>query len=300
MKYVFNKLTLASVIISICNLYLVIAQTPLDFSEKNWPQICQTGLRQTPIDMPSNYTYNTNEYISIISSDYSMINSAGLTINEKKTNFYIQNITNAGPLMIKKNGITYQYDLIDIHFHINSEHTIKGIPYDIEMHLVHKKNVAYLSTTGVINDPDLVNSLLVIGIMYRGDVTQENLSFAKFDFAKLGPISNLNVNGFASPSKSFYHYIGGLTTPNCDEIVNWIVMDAVESISPAQLLAAKAFISKVYPAGNVRSVKLLNGRTIYYKPATAVQPLVNVKTAGAYVFLDKLIYVFVVFLITLF
>lgn len=301
MRSVLKKLKLTSIFISICMLYLVRASGEgfLDYSEKNWPLLCQTGTRQTPIDMPQNYNYNTTDYISILSSNYSLINSAGLAVLDNHK-FYLQNISNAGPLMIRKNGITYQFDLADIHFHIVSEHTIKGLPFEIEMHLVHKKNIAYLNSTGVFNDPDVQNSLLVIGIMYRADVTQDNADFAKFNFANLGPISNLNVNGFASSTKSFYHYLGGLTTPTCDEAVNWVVMEAVESISNAQLQAVKKFISKIYPAGNARSIKPLNGRTIYYRKANAVNTLVNIKTSGAYLYFDKFVYAFALLFIILF
>lgn len=271
----------------------------LDYSEKNWPLICQTGTRQTPIDFPSNFTYNKTDYISILSSNYSSINSTGLGIlaNHK---FYLYNITNAGPLMIKKAGITYQYDLADIHYHITSEHTIKGVPNDIEMHLVHKKNVSYLNSTGVLNDPDVVNNLLVVGILYRADVSKDNADFAKFNFNGLGPIQNLDMNSYVSNSKNFYHYLGSLTTPTCEETVNWVVMEAVESISPAQLQYVKQFISKIYPAGNSRSVKPLNGRTIYYKQGTPVKTIIKTTNDGAYFAFNKILSLLVILSIILY
>ena len=262
-------------------------QITLDYSEKNWPLTCQTGIRQTPIDIPANYDFNVTDYISIISSNYSLINSDGLDIFDNQK-YYFKNVTNAGPLILKKAGITYQYDLIDVHFHILSEHTVRGIPTDIEMHMVHRKNIAYLIANGLTNDPDVQNSLLVVGTRYRADVSQDNIEFAKFNFATLGKISNVNLNPYSDPNKSFFHYLGGLTTPTCDEIVNWIVIEAVESISPAQLQSVKQFISKLYPAGNARSIKPLNQRTIYYRNATATKTIVKAVTDHSFLLVNKL------------
>jgi carbonic anhydrase len=191
-------------------------------------------------------------------------------------------------LILKKAGITYQYDLIDVHFHITSEHTVRGIPTDIEMHMVHKKNIAYLSANGVTNDPDVQNSLLVVGTRFRADVSQDNIEFAKFNFATLGQIRNVNLNPYSNPNKSLFHYLGGLTTPTCDEILNWIVMEAVESISPAQLQSVKQFISKLYPAGNARSIKPLNQRTIYYRSINATKTIVKVVNDHSFLLVNKL------------
>lgn len=284
---------------SLCLLSLVRAEGGiLDYSEQNWPLTCQTGVRQTPIDIPANYTFNITDFISITSSNYSLINSAGLGIFDNHK-FYIQNVTNAGPLMVKKADITYQYDLIDIHFHIVSEHTVKGLPSDVEMHLVHRKNIAYLNATGITNDPDVQNSLLVVGIRYRADVSQDNGDFTNFNFATLSPITNLNLNSFVNPNKSFFHYLGGLTTPSCDEIVNWVLMEAVESISPAQLQSVKQFISPLYPNGNARSIKPLNQRTIYYKNATITSPITNLQNDQSFLLINKIILVISILFILL-
>lgn len=145
-----------SALISICLLSLICAadEVLLDYSEKDWPLTCQTGIRQSPIDIAANYTFNFTNYISIIFSNYTLINSPGLGIFDNHK-FNIQNVSNAGPLMVRKAGITYQYDLSDIHFHIVSEHTLKGIYSDLEIYMVHKKNIAFLNSTGVTKDPDV-------------------------------------------------------------------------------------------------------------------------------------------------
>ncbi len=268
-----SKFFLIAILFSIFS-YINSEEGVLDYSEKDWPQLCKTGMRQTPIDIPNNFTFDTSDYFSLLSTNYTMINSNGVAVVHDHK-YYVQNITNSGPLMVKKAGITYQYDLIDIHFHIVSEHTMKGVAGDVEMHFVHTKNQDYLKSAGITNDPDAANGYLVVGTIYRATAPQNNESFGKFDFANLKPITNLNPNLYVNTKKSFYHYIGGLTTPGCTEAVNWVLMEDVELISASQLNSVKSLINKLYPNGNARAVKPLNGRVIYYKKAETSKPSVT-------------------------
>ena len=250
----------------------------LDYTEKNWPTTCQIGVKQSPIDFPKYFTFNTTDYFSITSNNYTLINNTALGIlHEYKYN--IQNITDQGTITAKKFGKTYQYILKDIHFHVTSEHTFNGIAYDLEMHLVHQKNVNFststTNSTNIITDPDSNYNYLVVGILFRADVNEINSNFEKFNFTSLGKITNLDVSQYSSPLKSYFYYEGGLTTPTCDESVNWVVMEKIESITPSQLKYVKNFISGLYPAGNARSTKPLNGRRIYYKNITSVNVIVK-------------------------
>lgn len=56
----------------------------------------------------------------------------------------------------------------------------------------------------------------------------------------------------------FMFYNGSLTTPNCDEIVNWIVLSEIQSCSAKQL---SNMVDKI--GGNYRNSKPVNGRVIY-------------------------------------
>lgn len=169
--------------------------------------------------------------------------------------------SNNGEVTVKINDVEYKYKLNNVHFHLNSEHTFNGDDYEdkMEMHLVHE-----LSEESKDKDPDNKNQYLVIAIVYNYDDTKDDDEFiGKVNF------ETHNVNGFdlshyVSDSKNFYYYQGSLTTPHCDESVNWIVMDQNYTMSESQYESFKDFIEENYPEGNNRNVQPLNERTVYY------------------------------------
>lgn len=59
----------------------------------------------------------------------------------------------------------------------------------------------------------------------------------------------------------FWSYSGSLTTPGCDEVVEWTVIDDIQPISAAQL---KGFTDLWGPDGTARRVQPLNGRELHY------------------------------------
>lgn len=67
----------------------------------------------------------------------------------------------------------------------------------------------------------------------------------------------------------FWNYKGGLTTPNCNEQVEWVVLAEVQSLSQQQfddlnaLWAGNPKFANGF--GNNRELMPLNGRTIYVK-----------------------------------
>ena len=71
---------------------------------------------------------------------------------------------------------------------------------------------------------------------------------------------------------SFFHYKGSLTTPNCTEGVNFLVLAEVQYISFDDMANFKRFWknNKAFAtySGNNRLVQPLNGRPVYYKEVT--------------------------------
>ena len=70
-------------------------------------------------------------------------------------------------------------------------------------------------------------------------------------------------------SKSFYNYVGSLTTPNCTEGVNWVIMQEIQYMSFADIAQFNRFWggNKNFSNGNGnnRMVQPLNGRPVYFK-----------------------------------
>ncbi len=236
---------------------------PYDYTESNWPEICKIGIRQTPIDVKyeNAQLVKNNTIISILSNNYSTINSGALTLydNEK----YGLDLAGTDSLWVLKNGIPYQYFLLGFHFHFASEHTVNGKSMDLELHLVHGKNKDAIRAMN-ITDPD-TNDFLVVGVMYKTSPNASNNPIIqRMNPETRAPISQLDFTPYVRPTKNFYHYSGSLTTPGCVEKVNWILMDDVEIISESQFNSLKSWIQNLYPKGNARTVKPLNGRTLYY------------------------------------
>lgn len=137
------------------------------------------------------------------------------------------------------------FDFSQVHFHAQSEHTLNGKHYPIEAHFVHKGQNGRLA---------------VIGVFFQEG--KENPGFQDvLDYVKKGE-KNLEVGRIRMPTmmptnKSYYHYLGSLTTPPLSENVEWYVMKNMVEASPDQI---KAFQS-LYSANN-RKVQPLNQRSV--------------------------------------
>lgn len=159
-----------------------------------------------------------------------------------------------------------EYCLDSIHFHwgttdnVGSEHKINNIQYPSEIHFVHY-SCNYDTLTSAIEDA-YINAndeyvLAVVSVMVNIDENKEsNVVFSSIgdeycnlrDYDSQTEIKDLNLLGSIIPyineiddSNTFYHYKGSLTTPNCNEIVNWFVLDASVSVKSDDLSIFRQF-----------------------------------------------------------
>ncbi len=70
----------------------------------------------------------------------------------------------------------------------------------------------------------------------------------------------INVSALPPNDKSYYHYVGSLTTPPCTEGVNWNILRTPIEVSQEQI----AKFTTIY-SGNARPVQPLNQRVIEVK-----------------------------------
>lgn len=168
----------------------------------------------------------------------------------------------AQPLHIVNNGHTIQinetagtlsvgdhvYKLAQFHFHSPSEEHVKGRPYDMVAHLVHK---------------DEAGKLAVVAVLFKQGHENATLKtiFANMPIAA-GPEhivegASVNVADLLPARHGYYHYMGSLTTPPCSEEVSWYVLKQPVELSAAQL---KTF-HRLYNHNN-RPVQPRNGRPI--------------------------------------
>ncbi|WP_088815751.1 MULTISPECIES: carbonic anhydrase [Listeria] len=137
------------------------------------------------------------------------------------------------------------FELSQFHFHAKSEHTLNGEHYPIEAHFVNQSQDGRIA---------------VIGVFFKEG--KENAGFntvlaniKKGEKVKVG--DTINVASMLPENKSYYHYLGSLTTPPLSENVEWYVMANPVEVSSEQI---KEF-DRYYDANN-REIQKLNGRTV--------------------------------------
>jgi carbonic anhydrase len=139
------------------------------------------------------------------------------------------------------------YQLVQIHFHTPSEHTIAGEHYPLEVQLVHQ---------------DANGKLAVISVLY--DTGGESKPLGQLWSAwphKVGVANKLakpfDVSALLPETRTVFRYTGSLTVPPCTEGVMWNVMRRTSSDSKSHLAAFAAR----YPH-NARDPQTLGDRKI--------------------------------------
>ncbi|NXC85687.1 CAH6 anhydrase, partial [Cercotrichas coryphoeus] len=140
------------------------------------------------------------------------------------------------PTMSISRGLPGPYRAVQMHLHwgglqlesSGSEHTIDGMRYLAELHIVHYNSANYSSFEEARDKPQ---GLAVLAFLYT-DGHFENTYYSEF-ISKLARIrfagqsttlSSLDVQAMLPENLShFYRYQGSLTTPPCSESVVWSI-----------------------------------------------------------------------------
>lgn len=141
-----------------------------------------------------------------------------------------------------------QFELVNMHFHTSSEHTLSGNQLPMEAHLVHKNELGQISVVGIFLIEGRFNPFIEkIWNHIPADKHQDRL------------VPNLLINAKdLLPSKmTYYFYVGSLTTPPCTEGVRWHVLNTPVELSRDQIIAFR----KIY-SNNARPVQPLKARNV--------------------------------------
>jgi len=140
-----------------------------------------------------------------------------------------------------------KYQLVQVHFHRPSEHTIAGKSFPMEAHFVHRADSGALAVIGVL--------------MAEGQRNEAFSRIVKTMPAAEGPAvkadPKINPNALLPQKLGYYRYSGSLTTPPCSEIVEWVLLTAPLHIAAADVEA----FAKLYPM-NARPVQKDNRRFV--------------------------------------
>jgi carbonic anhydrase len=200
------------------------------------------GMHQSPVNIPTTETLLDTSYHSLLKIDYQPDTKIKRVINNGHSIQY--DFERGDFLEIMEDS----FHLLQIHFHEPSEHTIDGIRYPVEMHLVHiNKDRKYL----------------VLGIMAKQGLSSHTFEFLE-SFLPVQPgedreiNTNFDLNQSLPENRDFYFYHGSLTTPPCTESVDWIVFKDPISISMEQI----EILKELMPLDNYRNIQPLNDRTV--------------------------------------
>lgn len=207
----------------------------------NWSKLqkdyalCGSGKRQSPIDIrngigvdlePIKFNYKTTMFRVVNNGHTIQVNvGAGSTVTVMGRRF----------------------ELVQLHFHRPSEERVNGMAFDMVVHLVHK---------------DLDNQLAVIAILLEQGKEQPVIQSIWNNLPlevnqEISPVVAIDLNRLLPDVRTYYTYMGSLTTPPCTEDVMWIVFKQPVSVSEEQV----AIFSRLY-RNNARPIQQVNNRLI--------------------------------------
>lgn len=167
-----------------------------------------------------------------------------------------------------------EYELLQFHFHWGvddtqgSEHRVDEKQYSGELHFVHKTTDSSLAATSGYY-------YTVVGVLLEADedASYEGIWYTLGDeipeYEESVNVSNINYMDMLPDDLSYYYYNGSLTTPSCNEIVQWVLLQQPLSV-PVE------FFEKIRTTPtnsstlthNFRDTQELNGRTVYQYPSS--------------------------------
>uniref|UniRef100_A0A7S3Z4I3 Carbonic anhydrase n=1 Tax=Lotharella globosa TaxID=91324 RepID=A0A7S3Z4I3_9EUKA len=195
--------------------------TDLDWADitPEW-DICASGQEQSPIN--------------IVHSNSVAGQAPQLTFSYTPTPLNIEN--NGKSLTLKGfDGNTMEidgttYDLVNIHMHHNSEHLFNGGAFPLEIHFVHADADGNLAVIGVMVEEGAANTAIPGDLKTFAQVFP-GTKYVDYEF----PTISVDMTQWLPADKTFYHYMGSLTTPPCSENVKWHVMQNPITMSRDQM-----------------------------------------------------------------
>ena len=216
-------------------------------SPEHWAEIEKdsdcSGTRQSPINIIDVNTVPASKEDRMLEFYY----SAKTVLNTVRNNGHsIQYDFERGDSLHNQN---INYNLVQIHFHEPSEHTINGVRYPIEIHLVHQSDQKNYTVVGIMGIEggesrfmNRIESYLPL------EVNEEKLIERSLDIRSILP-----------DKKDYYTYQGSLTTPPCTENVQWIILKNPLELSVEEVLKLRSNM----PLKNYRNEQPINDRKVY-------------------------------------
>ena len=196
---------------------------------------CSSGERQSPIDIRDGIKVQLDPVqIEYRPSTFRVIDN-GHTVQV--------NLASGNSIEV----IGRRYELVQFHFHRPSEERINGRQFEMVVHLVHKDSAGRLAVIAVLLDRGEAHPLV--------QTVWNNLPLEKGE--EIPAKAMLDLNALLPADRSYFTYMGSLTTPPCSEGVLWMVMREPVGVSPEQI----GIFSRLYSM-NARPIQSASGRII--------------------------------------
>jgi len=243
----------------------------------DWPALCAAGKAQSPINFDlAKMTKGSYDDFEFIGYDYSGKNDT--LVNDGHA---IKMESNNRPI-VQGGGLPGVYQFAQYHFHWGSddnqgsEHTVNGVSYPMELHLVHYK-LQYGNDLmpAIVNKPRVNDNLAVLGIMFKLQdednkvleplmIAMDKITTASLkEKVTMTPIPMADL--LPKDTKNFYRYQGSLTTPGCNEVVVWTVFKEPIGISANQMAKFRQNVKtkdNTNLVNNYRKTQPWNGRKV--------------------------------------
>ncbi|KAK1264160.1 Bifunctional monodehydroascorbate reductase and carbonic anhydrase nectarin-3 [Acorus gramineus] len=212
---------------------------------------CSSGKLQSPINIiKDNAMWNPK--LEPLTRYY---NSANGTLVDSGFNIQLRYDDSVGGLIIEGKN----YTLKQMHWHTPSEHTIDGIRYPVELHLVHRSednDIAVVAILYNLGDPDPFLDQL------KNPFKELTKEVCSGDEEAHVPVGLVETKSIKRNTRKYFRYMGSLTTPPCTEKVIWSILGKVRELSMDQLVELRAPLELGYK-NNSRPTQSLNGRHVY-------------------------------------
>ncbi|MBE1877914.1 carbonic anhydrase [Myceligenerans pegani] len=185
--------------------------------------LCVDGSHQSPVDLPAEVPDSDHETHLEVEDTEGVVADTGHTFQ--------LTVADGGT------GLTYDgenYDLVQMHYHVPSEHTVEGDAADVEFHFVHQSADGGVLVLGLMGEegeetPAMQPFIDAVNAEHDTDTDEEA------DTDDEGTETGLDLSTILPDDSSAYSYEGSLTTPPCTEGVHWLVLEERISLSPEQL-----------------------------------------------------------------
>jgi carbonic anhydrase len=198
-------------------------------------KVCSIGSQQSPIDIGQTIKAQLAPLTIAWNRRADTIVNNGHTIQV--------NIAEGSTLAVGGDKST----LLQFHFHRPSEHLIAGKNFPMEAHFVHRYANGGLAVIGVLMATGKTNAV------FKKIVS--TMPALEGSAVKVDPA--IDPNGLLPANRGYYRYSGSLTTPPCNEVVDWLLLTNPIQVAEADVAA----FAKLYPM-NARPVQKSNRRFV--------------------------------------